>query len=47
MQAPVSDLSCLFLLVAMQWANEGMLKRDYRLTVPQIEFQIMEAFGHT
>ena len=24
-----------------------MLKRDYRLTGPQIEFQFMEAFGHT
>jgi len=47
MQTPLVNLSCLFRLMAVKRANEGMLKRDYRLTVPHIELQITEAFGHT
>jgi len=46
-QAPLAHFSCLFLLIAVKGANEDMLKGDYRLAVPQIEYQIMEAFGHT
>jgi len=47
MQAPLADVSCLIRLMAVKRANEGMLKFEYRLTVPQIELQIMETFGHT
>jgi hypothetical protein len=46
-QALFADLSYFFRLMVVKRATEGVLKRDYTLTAPQIELQIMEAFGHT